>query len=591
MRVIAAEGLRVPNAVAISVSEAAEFDEDSAREALSLLDIDAEWLIARSSGLTEDSEHSSLAGHYESLRCAPTSAAVRSAVGRVASSGVGGDRCAVILQVWQEAAVGGVGFSCDPLTFEDATILNWTAGSVADALAGESAAEYFDSRESLTPPGMPAGVWAQVRTALDQIAGVFNMPVDVEWLADHDNEVWFVQARPVVTPPAGTYTMNSAVEFELVPRQLRSHRKLGLRALALNASIPMAKSALHIGTRSDERAASAVTVAPNSAATTLVLILPDHLDGKIVREFSGTSGSIVEDMIESCQRYSIRRYPRFHSVDEAIGDVLDRGLKSAVVAAVLEGQILHATWTGVFAQTEDGYVVEMAQGHFVPKGIVETSRYTFDESGQLLSAERNDQTEIVHFVDGRVVHESPVQEQLHPNQDTIEAISADLIRFSKSLTGTALEFGVVQDSQAGPWTYLIDQVDLAQEEVPSVASASKGAISTGTVSGRLVVAETATEAHDVHFHSDESEKVRSAFDTIYLAESDSLSLLNLVLSSNPETTGFVFKRASLLSHLSIVLRERGIPAGVLNWAGHHFDGQTATLEVGVHGAALAVAES
>lgn len=578
--VLVEKGFNVPSAVAIPFTAASDFEIVDAERALQMLGTRPVYVIVRSSGLVEDSPEQSLAGHFESIRTQPSAAEVASAVRSVSRSGPAGMGCAVVVQVWIDPLYAGVAFSCDPVTFERLVVVNWVRGRSDDLLSGRLHGHQANQGER--PPEFSKVAWAKLVNDVRRAAEVFDTPIDIEWCISGDDTIWLVQARPIILPAAGAYQLNSEDDFGIIPASLRLHRKILLRQAALNGHVPMARSTLHVATDSDRTAGSPGTVEPSSAATTVVLIAPDRIDGEIVREFAGTSGLLMDDTILACARYAIRRYPRFHDVGEAIVDTLSRGLSHHVVAAALEGQILHATWTGVFTPTNYGSVIELAQGHFVPKGLVETSQYQFDTSGILIDSREVFQSAAVHFVDGRVVEESPIAFQNHPTPDTITSIQQVLGTWTPHFPGAALEFGVLlNDPGDVRKVFLIDTVDLDASTLPAAPSSRLGAISIGSVRGvRVSLNDLKGSAHDAHFHNEPSgEPQNISAPTIYFVDSDSLAWLELVNRSDPRSTGFVFRRASLLSHLSIILRERGIPAAFVADTDSIYDGDLVELQV------------
>jgi hypothetical protein len=72
-------------------------------------------------------------------------------------------------------------------------------------------------------------------------------------------------------------------------------------------------------------------------------------------------------------------------------------------------------------------------------------------------------------------------------------------------------------------------------------------------------------ASDTHFHDQKTnQKYIQKENIIYYADRPDISLLNIIEKSNVSKIGFIFRDASILSHLCILFRDRNIPVIVLS---------------------------
>jgi phosphohistidine swiveling domain-containing protein len=78
---------------------------------------------------------------------------------------------------------------------------------------------------------------------------------------------------------------------------------------------------------------------------------------------------------------------------------------------------------------------------------------------------------------------------------------------------------------------------------------------------QIIEVADGSDALDHHLHSNLDNEDR-IIDTVFLIERDSIDLLPLIGSLGPNC-GILFRSASVLSHLAIVLREKNIPAAVV----------------------------
>ncbi|WP_220213281.1 PEP-utilizing enzyme [Streptomyces shenzhenensis] len=124
----------------------------------------------------------------------------------------------------------------------------------------------------------------------------------------------------------------------------------------------------------------------------------------------------------------------------------------------------------------------------------------------------------------------------------------------------SVEFGITSDGSF----FLIDFVD---EDTEGAAPEALNVIAPGQVSGRVIRIDDdhdlLMESLDFHFHTDRSDAAggRPAdAPVVVLARLPYLSLERFIRARDPRSVGFVFRNCSYLSHLSIVLRELGVPA-------------------------------
>jgi len=107
---------------------------------------------------------------------------------------------------------------------------------------------------------------------------------------------------------------------------------------------------------------------PDAAGLSIVLLHPAHITGKVQREFAQVSGMNVPFFAQGCRRYSIRRYPSHQSAGYVAGELLGRGLEESWLAGVVLQEIYDAEATGIVRRLGEDFIVELAVGHFVPKG-------------------------------------------------------------------------------------------------------------------------------------------------------------------------------------------------------------------------------
>ena len=477
----------------------------------------------------------------------------------------------IVVQELADLSYGGVAFSMHPLTFKRGEqFVEWAVTSAPSVVSGVVTPDalMIDAQTGKTTgacwPGGASNL-AFIRTALCRLEALLLGPVDVEWGIERTSgTVMLLQVRPIVLPRPGTVALDSPESFEALPAVIRDHSKIRLRRTAQDYGVQTSAAVVNVFVdttmSADPPSADQNETVPDSCVgRSVVLLHPATLKSKIVREFTAINGFNVEFFTEGCRRYSIRRYPGFDTAASAAVEVAARGLTESWLAVVLKQDIYDAVATGIIRGVSDGYVMDIGIGHFVPKGYVTTSTFLIDNRLSICRALRRTQERAYLFINGHVVKEEPPESQLNLSEEEVLVAARALAPLASAQSGMALEFGVLRvhgDIRA----YLIDAAE--SDPVSSALTCravSSGIVSPGAAAGLVRLAgQRGHEGLDLHLLDQHvpREPHRAA---IYLAELASVDLLPLVYTAGPEC-GFVFAQASVLGHLSVVLRERGIAA-------------------------------
>jgi hypothetical protein len=343
-----------------------------------------------------------------------------------------------------------------------------------------------------------------------------------------------------------------------LPPQIRLHSKILFRAKAEKYGLPIGRANLIAATQANIPAALGVGEWPDAAGTSVVLLYPVRVDNKVVREFTRNGDEDVEFYVRECRRYAIRRYPSTVGVVETARDMLKIGLRDYAFAAVLVQEVVDGRWTGIARMTADGVFLEIAEGHFIPKGTVAASQYIFNSDGKLIYSRQDEQTQLYRFRNGYVVYEDAA-ECSPPSDSILASVAALLGPFLANYPDTAIEFGVV-DSTEKAEVYVIDEAEAeADSTALTLRFIQSGIVSPGFALGRPLTIDTAGRGVlDIHLCDDRGSDQLLRGQLIF-AEYASIELTALANRMTPGC-GFVFANASVLCHLGVVLRERGIPA-------------------------------
>lgn len=521
------------------------------------------WSVAvRSSSADEDTSVESKAGHFLSLLGTFDPTSIIDAVHRVRQSG---PNMAVAIQPLLVPKIAGVLFSCDPVTYsrENVTI-DWTRGLADRLVAGDEAGKHL---RLFKDGGLEVGEWpdlpearAELVRAARAIEARWEAPVDIEWVVDRDDKVWLVQARHVVLPEPRSVPLGRDADYSLLPMLVREHPKIRLRRRAAISGVTMAPAVVQLNSvhpsQYDEELAKGFK---RSVGVSVVLLHPERIEQQVVRDFAPVRGSDVDFFTRTCRRYAVRRYPGSGGVAAAMKSTGALGLTTSWVSVVLVQAVWDAYATGIIQRTDDGYVIEMALGHFVPKGVVPTSTVVLDRDRTVVSEVWHDQPTVYHFIDGHVVTETPPREQLRLGSATLASIASTLDPLFEEYGNPVLEFGILNWAD-GESVYLIDAAEGSSSgRTIDVQSISSGVLSPGSCCGRVSRVDVAAAgALDSHLYDQIAEGEADGDPVVVVAERASVDLLRLVGVRG--VVGFVFRRGSVLAHLAVVLRERGIPA-------------------------------
>lgn len=559
-------GLPVPPMIALPADSARAIDQLWTWLAQQFPATDNGWRLAvRSSSAQEDGAFESKAGHFLSLLGTFDRDSLLEAIDRVRRSG---PDMGVIIQILVEARHAGAYFSCDPLSFERrvATIA-WTDGLADRLLDGTVTGEHvrLDSHGNTTE-----GTWPGTQEHLDMLTAAardlekqFSAPADIEWVIDRTGQFWFIQARPVVLPLPIQLALDQKADFDLLPSMVRQHQKIRLRRQAALLGVPMAPATAIARTRGLADGSGVIPGFEQAAAASIVLLHPEHINCAVVREFAPLQGSPVESWTEKCRRYTIRRYPSVDGIDAALGSVLQAGLSQSWTATAIVQAVWDAAATGIIRRTDEQYLIELALGHFVPKGIVTTSTIILARDRSLVNATWRDQPTAYHFVDGHVVSETPPRSQLRLPDGLLSRIAETLDPLFDAYRDAALEFGI-RDRGDEFEVYLID---IAEGDAPSItldsAMIRSGVLSSGLGRGHVRrIDNKKAGAFDSHLHDRPAHaRADRTGPVIIVADRASTDLLGHICA--PGVAGFIFRNASILAHLAVVLREKGVPAVAL----------------------------
>jgi pyruvate,water dikinase len=221
LKILKELGYNVPEAIVLLHPEPGRLEDDAILEHITALGPGAK--AVRSSAVSEDGHAASFAGQFESFlnlytfdsiksaiaRCieAANAERVRSYSGKLVSDA--DLRISVIIQNMVDAKVAGVVFSANPVNNRrDKILVNAVAGHGEELVSGRKDASHYEVYRSgsnldteIQKNGklLTASLLREIIEGAKKAEHVLHAPVDMEWAADHEGRLHWLQLRPVTT--------------------------------------------------------------------------------------------------------------------------------------------------------------------------------------------------------------------------------------------------------------------------------------------------------------------------------------------------------------------------------------------------------
>ncbi len=390
-----------------------------------------------------------------------------------------------------------------------------------------------------------------------------------------NSKLFFLQCRPIsniTKVKAGVYPVDKT-NIKLLPKSLVSSDKIKLRLKAQADNIMSSNAYIIVQNTCDKNnfkyTSNNLNLLPKSnycVGHNAVMVYPSHFKGKIIRNFIGNRSNLHSNSL-CCNKFSVHSYPTFKSISDCLNANFNLTNDEYWITATLIQEILDPIYTGIIQETKKGYLIEVTYGNFITKGVSQTSQYLLDFQGNLISKNEKSQSSWYQIVEGHILNCSCSKEK----SVVVSLSGKDIKNIINIFTNMAnnsnmiLEFGMIKKKNGGGmFPFLMDYVN--SEHIPNVLGTdiNDGIISHGRIEGKITcIANLGTDSIDTHFYDTHKDKNNNAENTIFFVEKPEAALLKLLNQYPPDKIGFVFKEGSLLSHLSVVLREMGIPALII----------------------------
>lgn len=509
-------------------------------------------LAIRSSSTCEDSENQSFAGHFLTILGEMSFEEVINNINKVRSS-LGqydqGNQMGVVVQELVNGEFSGVVFSSSPLTMSKHEVtISLTKGLGETLVSGKGESEdiniIIDGGSKKFPTssfGLPDDAITELVDISKDIEKRLAYPVDIEWSCAN-SKIFCLQCRPQ-TASMTTSELPIKIVSEnrsLIPLSVIHNKKVSIRLAAEENGVHISQGFLRqISNRKKHNLDNGMDLLQPSAECvgySVVLIYPQSHNGKILRHFSDKSS--LPRTLKKIARATKQNYWE---------------------CTVIIQEIYRPTYTGIIKKINNNFVVELAYGHFVPKGLVPTSRYLVENS-EIIEKDEVYQSYLLDIVNGvaKKIKITPPT-KISPGEEIVVGLTRDFECFLDN--GRIVEFGIVElNTTSENLPYLIDVVESNESTEREIVNL--GVMSPGEISGKVIKVDLAKSMKglNTHFHDEiEVSKVKHE-NSIFMCERPDISLLELIKACDRRTIGFIFRSGSLLAHLPIILRELGIPA-------------------------------
>lgn len=538
-------------------------------------------IAVRSSALNEDGDSDSFAGHYESILGLMTEEEVLSAIKRVIlsqekvdSKSSSTNKMGVVLQRFIRAEYSGVIFSSNPFTFsKKECLVSFTSGCGEKLVSGEAAGT--DVMVTLSEKGwtlpdpqiLPFGEQKlfELCKNVKDLERFLGYPLDVEWTIQN-GVISYIQCRPLtaITKIASKTVPVKAKALAEIPQQLLQSDKVSLRLDAHIKHAPISDAYIIVNnTANKQPLASLQTIRRSSLCQgySAVVIYPKRISEKVVRAFIGDTSRLRHDLLADTESKT-NASPKYADIADCAAAFSTMANEEVWISSIIVQEIYSPTYTGVVKKEGENVLFEIIKGHFFTKGTLPSSNYLVSPKGEILSKQEVCQDEWYEICEGTVIeHLAATKHENSLSNDEVQSILQAFDAFLQE-EDALIEFGLLEINQE-PKPYLIDLIK-NEESLPelSVNELSQGILSRGKRTGKLLYVElTDEDSFDLHFHNAFNESLQNNEEPIIFAcKKTSIELLRLIYEHKSTNIGFLFESGSILCHLSVVLREKEIPA-------------------------------
>ena len=444
----------------------------------------------------------------------------------------------IIIQPQIESKYAGILFTSNPITgLIKEGLISITTGAGANLVSGQITGNtyYVDDSVKLISGNheIPKLILNKFPSYIKSLRNKYDYPADLEWVIDNDNQIWFLQIRPITgIGPDKNKLLKIGDQYKNGGDNEKNNIRYFAKRFDLKASQGWEVS---LSTYSDQNdIMNLFTGLHIDGLLSLVLTEPSLIEQKVYRKFCSKNNLLnkVYELINKCKSEYLK-----------------------VKFTILE--IINPVFSGIIKMEKSNFIIELTKGHYIAKGITPLSNYLLDKDYKV-----QDKNEVVQD-ECYILSETGPKKIKERQKNSFS--SNQLKKIAQSLKPLleefpcVLEFGIManQDLILMGYTKEARRNDYIEFQ--------SGIISPGIIKGVVIYPETSqllkksVDIHMLDFISITNENSRKRKFIIF-AERPSLMLQIFIEEFGVGNIGFLFKELSLLNHFSIRLRELNIPA-------------------------------
>ena len=531
-------------------------------------------IAIRSSAICEDGKQESKAGNFLTCLFVKNINDSLEGIQKVISSTPNNIKMGVVIQKMINPEISGIAFSSNPINASKKEIIVSTVSGQGEKLvSGNDEGTNFiievKDEQFIIPKiniNLSTSILYELAKLTKQVEKKLNFPIDIEWCYDEKVGLIILQCRPITTIFIKNQIVKITNEFmPEIPNKLINSDKITLRLLAENQKINMSDGYLVMCNCTSEDfpfSSIDITRSINYRGYSVVLLYPTRISKKVIRSFIGDKNNVSK--VTKCHRYGIRSLPDYENLYACLETYYKRVKAESWICSIIIQEIYDPLYTGIIKKSESKYIIEFAKGHFVSKGVVPMSSYILDEQFNILFKNEIMQYRHIGIIEGCTLEYGCSDDDSKvvslPEKELKNIISTFQPIFKQR--NVTIEFGILHNNNSFT-PYLIDCVEENSVDNVNLTSIQNGVLSEGKIEGRLKILDLGNfnDSLNSHFYNeiDNSVSVNSE-KIIFYAKLPSIKFLDILGKYKSSDIAFVFEKGSLLCHLSVLLREKGIPA-------------------------------
>ncbi len=528
-------------------------------------------LAIRSSGISEDSNNNSMAGHNLSILDKMSLKSAIENIKKIKNLSYEND-VGIIIQTMIFPKYSGVLFTTNPQTYSKKELLiSYTKGTSEKIVSGTVDNDDLLINKSKIKIEVND---IKLQEKLIELCIIsikletnLSIPIDIEWVIDKDYNILIVQCRPltgVFYEHEGFFKIDQHNKAK-IPHMIKDNDKIHIRLLADKYQINISPAHLLLYNHNKSKLVALndihIDQTEHCMSYSTVLLFPAVVNGNIQRIYAN---KILKDknFIKYCQRYGIRAINDKNSVNASILKLHYLVQDLTWVSAIIIQEYWPATHSGIIKKIDGQFIIEISKGQFLAKGASNASIYIISKEYELVNVNEVYQDYELNIKNTIIKKETYLKPVLTKIQ------YKDIIKIVKEFTpilnnlNVAIEFCIL-DNEDLFTPYLFDIVEENSNSKYTHKQIVSGVVSPGKIKGKIVkIKDSLDPLKTINFHyNDIIEDIdKNTENLIFVVKLPNISLLNILKTTNSKNIGFIFEGGSILSHFSIILRERGIPA-------------------------------